>query len=180
MLASPRRMLFGAVVLIGVSVALVSCSPSGETAQRAAAAVEDPPTIQGTYRLVSRELPDGTMLTPPEIMGLLAYARTHRSITVVGEDSAGKFFAMRGATYTLSPTEYTETVLFRATNLSASPSGRTQVDYAVPAQPVRAPVTVAGDRIEFRVPDEPLFAFEGSTMIATQEGRFVDTWERVR
>ena len=23
-------------------------------------------------------------------------------------------------------------------------------------------------------------AFEGTTMIATQEGRFVDTWERVR
>lgn len=85
---------------------------------------------------------------------------------------------MRGATYTLSPTEYTETVLFRATNLSAS--DRTQIDYDVPAQSMRAPVTVAGNRIEFRLPDEPVFAFEGTTMIATQEGRFVDTWERVR
>lgn len=113
-------------------------------------------------------------------MGLLSYAQTHRSIAVVGEDSSGKFFAIRGATYTLSPTEYTETVLFRATNLSASASDRTQIDYDVPAQSVRTPVTVAGNRIEFRVPDEPVFAFEGTTMIATQEGRFVDTWERVR
>jgi len=179
-LAFPRRMLLGAVVLVGVSVALVSCGPSGETEQRAAASKEDSPTIQGTYKLLSRELPDGTILTPPQIMGLLTYSQTHRSITVVGEDPSGKFFAMRGATYTFSPTEYTETVLFRATNLSASASDRTQIDYDVPAQSVRTPVTVAGNRIEFRIPDEPVFAFEGTTMIATQEGRFVDTWERVR
>lgn len=180
MLAFPRQNLVGAVVLIGVSVALVSCSPSGETEQSAAASNEDSPTIQGTYRLVSRELPDGTIVTPPQIMGLLTYTQTHRSITVAGEDASGKFFAMRAATYTLSPTEYTETVLFRATNLSASASDRTQIDYDVPAQPLSTPVTVAGDRIEFRVPDEPVFAFEGTTMIATQEGQFVDTWERVR
>jgi len=179
-LAIPGRMLFGAVVFVGGSVALVSCSPSGETEQRAAASNEALPTIQGTYILVSRELPDGTRSTPPQIVGLLTYAQTHRSITVVGEDASGKFFAMRGATYTLSPTEYTETVLFRATNLSGSVSDRTQIDYDVPAQSVRAPVTVAGNRIEFRVPGEPVFAFEGTKMTATQEGRFVDTWERVR
>jgi hypothetical protein len=40
---------------------------------------------------------------------------------------------------------------------------------------VSAPVTVTGDRIEFRVPNEPVFAFEGTTMIATREGQFVDT-----
>ncbi|HSM36104.1 MAG TPA: hypothetical protein VK837_06875 [Longimicrobiales bacterium] len=180
MLAFPRRLLFGAVVFVGVSVVLASCTPAGETEQRAAASDEDSPTIEGTYRLVSRALPDGTILTPPQVMGLLTYAQTHRSITVVGEDSAGKFFAMRGATYTLTPTEYSEDVLFRATNLSANASDRTQIDYGVPAQPVKAPVTVAGDRIEFRLPGEPAFAFAGATMIATQEGRFVDTWERVR
>jgi hypothetical protein len=157
-LAFPRQMLFGAVVLIGVSAALVSCSPSGETGQSAAASNEDSPAIQGTYRLVSRDLPDGTIVTPPQIMGLLSYTQTHRSINVAGQDASGKFFARRAATYTISPTEYTETVLFRATNLSASASDRTQIDYDVPAQPVSAPVTVTGDRIEFRVPNEPVFA----------------------
>jgi hypothetical protein len=39
---------------------------------------------------------------------------------------------------------------------------------------------MTGNRIEFRFPDEPVFAFEGATMVATQEGQFVDTWERVR
>jgi len=113
-------------------------------------------------------------------MGLQTYTETHRSITVAGEDASGKFFAMRAATYTLSPTEYTETVLFRASNLSGNPPDRTRIDYDVPAQPLTAAVTVAGNRIEFRVPEEPVFAFEGTTMIATQEGQFVDTWERVR
>lgn len=178
MLAFPRKVYLG--VLFGASISFAACSPSGETEQPATASGEDSPTIQGTYRLVSRELPDGTTVTPPGIMGLLTYTQTHRSITVVGEDDSGKFFAMRVATYTLSPTEYTETVLFRATNLSADASDRTHIDYDVPAAPVTAPVTATGDRIEFRVPDEPVFAFEGTTMVATQEGRFVDTWERVR
>jgi hypothetical protein len=179
-LAFPRKILVGAVVLLGVPVASVSCSPSGETEQDATASNEGSPAIQGTYSLVSRELPDGTTLTPPRIMGLLTYTQTHRSITVFGEDASGKFFAMRGASYTLSPTEYTETVLFRATNLSASASDRTEIDYDVPAQPLSTPATVTGNRIEFRVPDEPVFAFEGATVVATQEGQFVDTWERVR
>jgi len=179
-LAFPRQMLFGTAVLIGAFVVLGSCSPSGETEQSAAASNEDSPTIQGTYRLVSRELTDGTIVTPPKVMGLQIYTETHRSITVAGEDASGKYFAMRVATYTLSPTEYTETVLFRASNLSGSSPDRTQIDYDVPAQPVTAPVTVAGNRIEFRLPDEPVLAFEGTTVIATHEGQFVDTWERVR
>ncbi len=178
--AFPRQMLFGPAIVIGAYVALGSCSPSGEPEQSAAASNEDSPTIQGTYRLVSRELPDGTIVRPPQVMGLQIYTETHRSITVTGEDAAGKFFAMRVAAYTLTPAEYTETVLLRASNLSGSPPDRTQIDYDVPAQPVTSPVTVAGNRIEFRLPDEPMFAFEGTTLIATQEGRFVDTWQRVR
>jgi len=176
--AIPRPMLFGSAMLIATIAVLGSCNPRGETEQRAATSTEASPAIQGTYRLVSRELPDGTILTPPQIMGLQTCTETYRSISVTGEDASGKFFAMRAATYTLSPTEYTETVLFRATNLS-SPD-RTHIDYDVPTQPVTAPVTVAGDRIEFRLPDEPVFAFEGTTATATHEGRFVDTWERVR
>jgi len=31
------------------------------------------PSIEGTYRLVSRQFPDGTMLKPPEVMGLWTY-----------------------------------------------------------------------------------------------------------
>ena len=33
------------------------------------------PSIEGTYKLISRQLPDGTMLRPPDIMGLFTYTR---------------------------------------------------------------------------------------------------------
>lgn len=176
----PRWLLLSALVPLVVPLALSSCTGSGDAEQRAMSSSEGAPNIQGTYRLLSRELPDGTILTPPQIMGLLTYTETHRSITVVGEDALGKFFAMRGATYTLSPTEYSETVLFRATNLSAGSSDRTRIDYDVPGSTLSTPVTVAGDRIEFELADEPVFKFEGATLTATHEGQFVDTWERVR
>ena len=41
------------------------------------------PSIAGTYRLVSRQLPDGTMLRPPEVMGLFTYTRTHRHFNMI-------------------------------------------------------------------------------------------------
>jgi hypothetical protein len=31
------------------------------------------PSIEGTYKLLSRKLPDGTTLSPPNIMGLFTY-----------------------------------------------------------------------------------------------------------
>jgi len=57
----------------------------------ATAALGQTPSIEGTYRLVSRTLRDGTVLKPPDVMGF------RRSIV---------------ATYTLTPTEYIETTLF--------------------------------------------------------------------
>jgi hypothetical protein len=37
------------------------------------------PSIEGTYRLVSRDLPDGRVQTPPEIMGLTFSGKTPRA-----------------------------------------------------------------------------------------------------
>jgi hypothetical protein len=41
------------------------------------------PNIEGTYRLISRQLPDGTRLSPPAIMGLNTYTKSHRTFNVV-------------------------------------------------------------------------------------------------
>jgi hypothetical protein len=49
------------------------------------------PSIEGTYRLVSRQLPDGTVLKPPDIMGLLTYTKSHRNFNIVWKDATGKF-----------------------------------------------------------------------------------------
>ena len=48
--------------------------------------------IEGTYQLVSRKLPDGTVQSPPNIMGALTYTKTHRNFNVIWKEAQGKFF----------------------------------------------------------------------------------------
>ena len=42
----------------------------------ALAASAQAPSIEGTYQLISRKLPDGTVLKPPDIMGLQTYTKS--------------------------------------------------------------------------------------------------------
>ena len=73
----------------------------------AIAASAQAPSIEGTYKLISRKLPDGTMLSPPDIMGLFTYTKTHRNFNVVRKDATGKFASLSlVSTYKLTATEY--------------------------------------------------------------------------
>ena len=56
-------------------------------------------SIEGTYRLVSRQFPDGTMLKPPELMGLWTYTKTHRNFNIVRKDATGKFSSRSSHVY---------------------------------------------------------------------------------
>jgi hypothetical protein len=140
--------------------------------------VSTAPTIEGTYQLVSRKLPDGTMQRPPEIMGLLTYTKSHRNFNVIWKDATGKFFSYSlASTYTLTPTEYRETLLFSILNDQIS--GK-DIVYDLSGQTQSVPVKVDGGRLQFKLPfDPPSVVFEGNKMTATAEGRFVDVWEQV-
>jgi hypothetical protein len=135
------------------------------------------PSIEGTYRLVSRRTPDGTMLRPPEVMGLFTYTKTHRNFNILQRDAAGTFRSFSVvSTYTLTAMEYTETLLF---SVRTDQTGGKDPVYDVSGQAGRAPVTVEGGRIQFKPPfDPPSFVFEGNTLTATLDGR-VDVWEKV-
>ena len=135
------------------------------------------PSIEGTYKLVSRRTPDGTMLRPPDVMGLFTYTKTHRNFNILQKDAAGTFRSFSVvSTYTLTPTEYTETLLY---SVRTDQTGGKDPVYDVSGQAGRAPVTVEGGRIQFKPPfDPPSFVFEGNTLTATLDGR-VDVWEKV-
>jgi hypothetical protein len=136
------------------------------------------PTIEGTYQLVSRKLPDGTMQRPPEIMGLLTYTKSHRNFNVVWKDANNKFFSYSlVSTYTLTPTEYRETIIFSILN---DQIGGQDIVYDLSGKTQRVPVTIDGGRLQFKLPfDPPSVVFEGDRMTATAEGRFVDVWQKV-
>jgi len=136
------------------------------------------PSIEGTYQLVSRTLPNGTVLKPPAIMGLFTYTKTHRNFNIVIKDATGKFYSYSlVSTYTLTPTEYSETRLFSI--LNDQPGGK-DIVYDLSEKTQSAPVKMAGGRIDFKPPfDPPVLVFEGNKMTATLEGGFVDVWEKV-
>jgi hypothetical protein len=136
------------------------------------------PSIEGTYRLVSRKLPDRTMQSSPDIMGLLTYTTSYRNFNVIWKDATGKFFSYSlGSTYKLTPTEYSETILFSILN---DQIGGKDIVYDLSGKTQRVPVKVEGGRLQFRLPvAPPAVVFEGDKMTATAEARFVDVWEKV-
>jgi hypothetical protein len=153
---------------------LGTLSFAGEPPRLQAAA----PSIEGTYTLVSRQLPDGTTQRPPAIMGLLTYTKSHRNFNIVWKDAAGKFFSYSlVSTYQLTSTEYTETLRF---SILHDQIGGKDIVYDLSGKTQSVPVKVDGGRLQFKLPfDPPAVVFEGDRMAATAEGRFVDVWEKV-
>jgi len=164
--------------LPGVLIGIVLCLATAASAQV--------PSIEGTYKFISRQLPDGTVVRPPDIMGLLTFTKNYSSFNIVQKDAAGKFRShSRVATYTLTATEYSETYLF---DIVDDQIRGKEIVYKLSGQTRSAPVTVEGKRIQFRFserrdlfPGRPTEVFERDKMTATADGgRFVDIWEKVQ
>jgi hypothetical protein len=157
--------------LSGMLIILVLCSAVPVPAQT--------PSIEGTYQLVSRKLPDGTVQSPPNIMGALTYTKTHRNFNVIWKEAQDKFFSYSlVSTYKLTPTEYSETILFSILNDQIR--GK-EIVYNLSRPTQSVPVKVEGKRIQFKLPfDPPSVVFEGDKMTATAEGQFVDIWEKIQ
>jgi hypothetical protein len=138
------------------------------------------PSIEGTYQLISRQLADGTRLSPPASMGLNTYTKRHRTFHRVLKDTTGKFFSSSNvSTYTLTATEYRETRLFSVLD---DQIGGKDIVYNLSSETRSAPVTVEGGRIQFKDPfSTRVLVFEGNQMTATAENNanVVDIWEKV-
>ena len=140
------------------------------------------PSIEGTYRLVSRDLPDGSKQVPPAIYGLDTYTKGYRNFNIYWKDARGKVLSVSEvATYQLTPKEYREKSIFFLVNDEISGKG---VSYDLSAPSGVSPVTISGTRIETKLPlhGEPDIVFEGNKATATGKGAFgtfVDHWERV-
>ena len=163
------------MVLVAVTILLVltigALSFAGEPPRLQASSAL---SIEGTYKPSSRQLPDGTMQKPPDIMGLLTYTKSHRNFNVIAKDAEGTWNSLAlVSTYELTPTEYRETLIYstrvRGQEISHDLSGETR----------RVPVTVEDGRIQFKLPFEPpAVVVEGNKLTATADGR-VDVWEKV-
>jgi hypothetical protein len=137
------------------------------------------PSIKGTYRLVSRDLPDGTKQVPPNIVGLITYTTKYRNFNIYWKGADGKAVSISNiATYELTDKEYRETNLYYLRNDEAGGKG---VSYDLSQTSSASPVSTEGTGIKMKLPlhDEPTVVFDGDKMTASSEGAFVDHWMRV-
>jgi hypothetical protein len=132
------------------------------------------PSIEGTYKLSSRKLADGTVLKPPDIMGLQTYTKSYRNFNILNKNAEGKYDSLSiVSTYTLTPTEYTETPLF-----SISVRGQ-EIRHDLSGQTQRAAVTMDAGRLQFHRPvEQRVTVFEGNGFTSTGANN-VDVWEKV-
>jgi hypothetical protein len=133
--------------------------------------------IEGTWRLVMRQLPDGTVQTPPTVAGLGTLTNGFRHLNVFWQTPDGKPASVGVVSKVkLTSNEYTETLIaFALDDGSGNP-----VVYNFTGETKTAAVMREGGRISYQLPfDPPSVVYEGDKMTATLEGAFVDYWERV-
>lgn len=141
------------------------------------------PSIEGSYQLVRRELPDGTVQLPPALRGMITYTKEFRNFSVVWKDDKGKFYSeCYVARYALTDKEYAETQEYLivvadplASDLIVDLSNTT----------AKSPVSIDGRRVRFALP-QPFekalsitVEFDGAKLKATGKDLFIDYWEKV-
>lgn len=162
------------------SVVIASACAPGDQAGRASQSGEvasTGPSIVGSYHLVSRELPDGSMIEPPNVFGWMTFTKDHRLVYFYLDGPNGRYSVSLLAAYSLSDTAYDETRLYSVVNDEAQGAGPT---YQLSPLSRRSPVTLGPGTVEFHDSGEnnPLLVFTADSMTATAPGAFVDRWTK--
>ena len=137
------------------------------------------PSIEGTYRLVSRTLPDGTVQQAPQAIGLMTMTKTHRNMNIMWRDGAGKRFSLSQVSgYTLSDREYSESLLYQIINDEIGGKG---LIYNTEQRTMSSPVKIEGRAVQFKFPFEaPTVTFDGDRATATSPSGLRAVWERIQ
>ena len=135
-------------------------------------------SIEGTYKLISRKLADGTSQKPPMVVGIQTFTKDIRNFNVLWTDKNGKHFSFSiYSTYKLTDKDYTETILLGIMNDEINGKG---ISY-LPEQTKTVPIKLEGGKLGFKFPFDPVsVTFENGKMIATSEGMFTDYWEKIK
>ncbi len=135
-------------------------------------------SAEGTWRLVSRKLPNGTTVTAPNVMGVASWVHGQRSSNIFWRDPNGAAFSSSlVSTYKLTATEYTETLMYMVYN---DPTTGQPAVVDLSGETKSAHIRGGPHRVEMKLPFDPVtIVVVGNILTATSEGGFVDSWTRV-
>jgi hypothetical protein len=133
--------------------------------------------LDGTWRLVMRKLPDGTMQTPT-VQGMSTTKDGVNQLIVFWPTPDGKPASIAQ----ISKWEWSDTeVAVTPVLVIFDDGGGNPPVYMVGGETKRTPITRQGGRVSYQHPiNAPFIVREGDKLTATLEGVFVDYWERVR
>lgn len=141
------------------------------------------PSIEGTYQLVRRELPDGTAQLPPAVRGMITYTKEFRNFSVAWKDDEGRFYSeCYVANYTLTDTEYAETSEYLIVDDQIGGKG---ISHDLSNTTAKSSVSLDAGRVKFALPQlfekalSITLEFDGAKLKATGKDLFMDHWERV-
>ncbi len=140
--------------------------------------VSKSPTIIGTWKFMSRTLPDGTVLKPPMVDGITTFTKDIRNFSVMWTDKNGKHTSFTVySNYKLTDKDYSESLIYGIMNDEIGGKGITYTT----DQKKTVPITFDGKKLDIKMPFDPVtVTFEGNKMTAVNEGQFTDVWEKVR
>jgi len=135
-------------------------------------------SIEGTYMLVGRKLPDGTMVKPPDVMGMITMQGGYKHVNVFWKGSSGEPFSWSMVSrYRLTPTEFSETLLYITFD---NPAEAKSPIVNLSGETKSVAVQTSAERVSFQLPFEPMVVFEREKLTATIDGQFIDYWDKVR
>lgn len=141
-------------------------------------AVAQPRNLEGSYVLVRRDLPDGTTLRSPDIVGMMTFTEGYRNFNLRVENTDGQpgvisylaRYRIRDGAYCEQPMHWFDHGVLGEGSRFDAPAEKSEC----------APIVAEDDAYRFALPGEPVVVrFRGDGFTATAEGQFVDHWRRL-
>ena len=134
-------------------------------------------SIEGTYVLESRQLPDGTILTPPAIAGLYNVSGGYVNFNLAVKDNEGNVSSRSSiATYTISDSTYTEEAIYSAGNDGTG----MKYDFTKKSGSSEMVMLDGKVKLEFPLTESIYGSFGPNSLTAMKSGKFIDKWVKVK
>jgi len=136
-------------------------------------------SIEGTYVLKQRVMADSSVLTGPDVGGMMTYTKDLRQLNVFWKNPDGSIASRSMVTeYKLTGNGYDETSLFLLDQNIMGEGLKTSMTQ----ESGSGEVTVNGKEVSVKMPlfGEPTITFTPDGLTADMHGQWVDHWEKVK
>jgi hypothetical protein len=134
-------------------------------------------SIEGTYVLQSRELADGTILTPPSVAGLYVLRDGYMSLNRAAKDSKGNITSRSAiGTYKIKGSTYSMELIYNAGN------DGTGISYDFDKKSGSSEMVITDGNVEMNIPltDNLYGSFGPDSFTSMSRGKYIDKWVKVK